>query len=82
MRLWRGFFNIQKLITEATVIKALISAVIEGHEDILKLFLDDPRLEAVSVRHVFWWASRKGNADIMELLEALHVVGRLNDRGG
>ncbi len=66
---------------EATAIKALTSAVIEGHEDILKLFLADPRLEAVSVRHVFWWASRKVNIDIMELLEALHVAD-LIDRGG
>ena len=50
--------------------QALIGAVIEGHVDVLKLFLADPRLKRVSVVHVSWWASRKGNADIMALLEA------------
>lgn len=50
--------------------QAIIGAIVEGHTEIFKLFLADPRVKAVSLAHAYWWASRKQNVEIMELLRA------------
>lgn len=49
---------------------AITGAILEGHVEIFKLFLADPRVKAVSLRNAYWWASRKENVEIMKLLKA------------
>lgn len=48
--------------------QAITGAVIEGHADILNLFLADPRLTEDSVNHALPWACRYGHESIVRRL--------------